>query len=287
MQILKILNIKNKTLLKKEIEKSYTEGVYSDSSINRKLGRVGMPYKNIANIFNEGYFENLKKEGFSLMKGNFELSIKEFTEKYNKSFAKGVDILEISKNILSNFENQNNITKRIKLLDDGDVIINIHNKDTSDYEKGLDIEFNICGNDKEKYFDIDNLYLPKEDRHKGIVFKFFENLYKNLSKNKFKEIRLEAAREGVYNWMKYPFKIDNISLTDIKVFIENTNRINEKEKKDALNFIENNINKQKSDFYFPIYKFIKKPYAKKLFYYKGEEDEELVGWSGVINLNNK
>lgn len=29
----------------KEIEKGYTEGVYIDSPANRKLGRVGMSYK--------------------------------------------------------------------------------------------------------------------------------------------------------------------------------------------------------------------------------------------------
>lgn len=28
----------------KNIEKSYTEGIYSDSPMNRKLGRVGMSY---------------------------------------------------------------------------------------------------------------------------------------------------------------------------------------------------------------------------------------------------
>lgn len=28
----------------KEINKAYTEGIYSDSPLNRKLGRVGMTY---------------------------------------------------------------------------------------------------------------------------------------------------------------------------------------------------------------------------------------------------
>lgn len=30
------------------VEKAYTEGVYSDSPANRKLGRVGMSYKDYA-----------------------------------------------------------------------------------------------------------------------------------------------------------------------------------------------------------------------------------------------
>ena len=49
----KILKIKKPKLnfdcfLPEEVEKAYTEGVYSDSPANRKLGRVGMSYKDYA-----------------------------------------------------------------------------------------------------------------------------------------------------------------------------------------------------------------------------------------------
>lgn len=61
------LNLSNFT--SKEIEKSYTEGVYSNSPINRKLGRVGMSYGHSLNLegfkdvedSGEGYVSNPKQ----------------------------------------------------------------------------------------------------------------------------------------------------------------------------------------------------------------------------------
>lgn len=38
-------SIKNKNIISNFLNKAYVEGVYSDSSLNRKLGRVGMSYK--------------------------------------------------------------------------------------------------------------------------------------------------------------------------------------------------------------------------------------------------
>jgi len=43
---MKIIRIQNIGFLK-NISKAYTEGVYADTSQNRKLGRVGMSYKEV------------------------------------------------------------------------------------------------------------------------------------------------------------------------------------------------------------------------------------------------
>lgn len=44
---MEIKNIKNnqKEIFIKNLEKSFTEGIYADTPQNRKLGRVGMTYK--------------------------------------------------------------------------------------------------------------------------------------------------------------------------------------------------------------------------------------------------
>lgn len=46
----------------KEINKAYTEGIYSDSPLNRKLGRVGMTYQTYADKVNKEKSENSTKK---------------------------------------------------------------------------------------------------------------------------------------------------------------------------------------------------------------------------------
>ena len=45
-----------------EINKAYTEGIYSDSPLNRKLGRVGMTYQAYADKINKEKSENSTKK---------------------------------------------------------------------------------------------------------------------------------------------------------------------------------------------------------------------------------
>lgn len=50
---------KNNIIKKFEVEKSYTEGVYNDSPLNRKFGRVGMSYSAYAQLVAEGKKEKV------------------------------------------------------------------------------------------------------------------------------------------------------------------------------------------------------------------------------------
>ena len=51
--ILKILNKKKINILNGFVEKAYVEGIYADTSINRKLGRVGMSYAEYAKMIKD------------------------------------------------------------------------------------------------------------------------------------------------------------------------------------------------------------------------------------------
>lgn len=70
----------------KFLSKAYTEGVYSDTPINRKLGRVGMSYAE--------YTQKLKKEGENSNK-DIKGSIKKLREINLKSKLKVVEIKTI------------------------------------------------------------------------------------------------------------------------------------------------------------------------------------------------
>lgn len=64
----------------KEINKAYTEGIYADSPLNRKLGRVGMTYKAYADKINKE-----KSKDSSFKKDEGKNINKEVSNKFNSN----------------------------------------------------------------------------------------------------------------------------------------------------------------------------------------------------------
>ena len=73
-------NILNKI---KYIEKAYTEGVYADSPLNRKLGRVGMSYKKYEEMVAAGEKEKAPSYERNYIKNEIPENISDLNFKKN------------------------------------------------------------------------------------------------------------------------------------------------------------------------------------------------------------
>lgn len=208
--ILKILNNKSKlTSNIKEVQKAYTEGVYSDSPLNRKLGRVGMSYKEYAQkVASKSSSENKKEEKENNDDGgNKDISIK---GPINIIIKDNVKLTSSQKSFLSNI--QKDFAKEMKEENLGKMIKDVSptiliNKD------GVHVDFTS----EEDWNNIYNEYYGAPDMGYGNnpsdIQHSLENKYKNLLKENFykKDLKVKDF-EGEKNTKEENKSKDNSSL---------------------------------------------------------------------------
>ena len=183
----------------KQISKAYTEGVYSDTPANRKLGRVGMSYSTYSQKSEEKK-STLKKEE---SKENTNDWVSSITKKEDKELAiqntdndivivkKGSKIDKEVYNLVPSFETSIRESK-FAILKDGKVIAGLMRGEEGDSYKA------------------DIAVIPNQ-RNKGLSKKLLIAMIKDFVDNsKTKQIKLDVVNKKMLDNLKNNFGFSSI-----------------------------------------------------------------------------